>query len=172
MVQLPNICVGAEHDRLAVPVSPVDESISSMYVADWPAAIGWTTGCPVEVAMQKSMAVPLSGILCGLPGALSFKVSVALRAPPIVLHVGCCIGLNATCTEHVALGGVLAPVHESLTSAKSPGFAPDFATEEIVSAPANGPELLFVTTIGCGAPPAPPASWLPKLMLVGMEMPA
>jgi len=116
------------------------------------------------------MAVPLSGMLCGLPGALSFRMSVPVRDPPFAPQFPDCNGLNATCTEQVAPGGVLAPVHASVTSAKSPGFPPDFATDAIVSAPANAPELLFVITIGCGEPPAPPASWLPKLMLVGTEM--
>jgi hypothetical protein len=130
------------------------------------------TGSPAGALMQKSMAVPLSGIFCGLPGALSFRLSVAVLAPPFAPQAGNCSGLNATWIVQVAPGAVFAPVHESADTAKSPGFDPVLVTDVIVSVPADAPELEFVTTMGWGVPPVPPASWLPKLTLVGTETPA
>lgn len=53
------------------------------------------TGCPVEEVKQKSAAVPLRGIVCGPPGALSCRVSVALRALPEP-HDAACTGANVT----------------------------------------------------------------------------
>src|SRR5271163_299443 len=100
--------------------------------------------------MQKSDAVPLSGMLWGLPGALSAKASVAPLAPPFAPHVANCNGLNATWTVQVPPGGVDCPVQPSppLAITKSPPFAPVRDSEVIISTPANGPELLFVTVTG------------------------
>lgn len=125
-----------EHASPTVPVKPIDESISSRYVACCPAEIGPLTGCPDAASMQKSIAVALSGTLCGLPGALSFRINVALRAPPPAPHVADCVGAKDICIEQVPPGGVLAPMHESVVTAKSPGFVPPLVTEAIASAPA------------------------------------
>jgi hypothetical protein len=94
---------------------------------------------------------------------------MAVLAPPFAPHAGNGSGLKATWIVQVAPGAVFAPVHESADNAKSPGFDPVLVTDVIVSVPADAPELEFVTTIGCGVPPAPPASWLPKLTPVGTE---
>ena len=120
---------------------------------------------------QKSMAVPLSATVCGLPGALSFIVKVAFLVPVTVGHSDA--GWNATLMVHVPPGAVAGPVHESAVMGKSPDVAPlSFTdTDDTVSAPANDPLLLFVTTTGTGAP-AVPASWLPKPTLGGTEIDA
>jgi hypothetical protein len=174
IVQAPRSATGTEHDNAADPVKAADELISSKYVADWPAVIGSTTGWLGVEAMQKSDAVPLSGMPWGLPGALSFRVSVALLDPPFAPQVADCNGLNATWIVHVEPGATLCPVQPSppLAITKSPAFGPVRDRDVIINVPANGPELLFVTVMGWGASPAPPASWLPKLTLVGTEMPA
>ena len=95
IVQAPRSAAGTEHDRAAEPVNAADELISSKYVADWPAVIGSTTGWLGAAAMQKSDAVPLSGMVWGLAGALSLRLSVALLDPPFAPHVADCNGLNA-----------------------------------------------------------------------------
>lgn len=68
---------------------------------------------------------------------------------------------------------MLAAVHVSVVTAKSAVLAPVSITDtdDTASAPANGPLLLFVMTMGCGVP-AVPGSWLPKFTLVGTEMDA
>lgn len=122
--------------------------------------------------MQKLMAVPLRGTVWGLPGALSAKLSRADRAAPAEPHVVEGRGLKDAWMVQLFPGTMLAPVQLSEVVTKSPALAPVLVTDEIASVPANGPELLFVTTIGCGELPAPPASWAPKLMLMGTEIPA
>ena len=81
---------------------------------------------------------------------MSFKASVALLEPPFAPHAVDRNGLKAIWIVHVPPGRVLCPTQPSppLAITKSPEFAPDGETDVMVSAPANGPELLFVTTIG------------------------
>lgn len=158
------------HASATVPLNPIDEAISSEYVACCPAEIGSLTGCPGAASMQKSIAVPLTGTLCGLPGALSFRISVAVRAPLPAPHVAPSAGAKANWMEHVAPGGVLAPMQESAVTAKSPGFVPPLVTELIVSAPAKAPVLLFVTVTGCAVPDVP-ASCGVNAKLAGSEIP-
>jgi hypothetical protein len=66
---------------------------------------------------------------------------------------------------------MLAPVHVSPFSAKSPEFAPLLLTDVTVSAPANAPLPLFVTLMGC-AMLAEPASCGGNAKLVGKEIAA
>lgn len=70
-------------------------------------------------------------------------------------------------------GGVLVGTQPLLDTAKSPMVAPLslIETEEIESAPAYCPLLLFVMTTGTVAPVVP-ASWLPKFTLGGTEIAA
>jgi hypothetical protein len=49
---------------------------------------------------------------------------------------------------HVPLGAMVCPVQPSLAMTKSPAFGSDRDRDVIINAPANGPELLFVTVTG------------------------
>lgn len=86
--------------------------------------------------------VPVSPTDCGLPLALSVKVTAAVRVPLAV-------GENVMPTEHDALAARLpAPTTQvSFEMAKSPGFAPVNAIDENVT----GLLPLFVTVTACAA---------------------
>lgn len=71
---------------------------------------------PGATAIPKSSPVPLSGTVCGLFGALSVAVSVAVREPLAV-------GVNVTFTAQFVPPARLAP-QVLPASAKSPLFAP------------------------------------------------
>lgn len=60
-----------EQDKFTVPVNPPAEATSMLKVAVCPGWIGAVTAWPFPDARQKSAAAPLSGMVCGLPGALS-----------------------------------------------------------------------------------------------------
>ncbi len=64
-----------------------------------------------EVVGVKSIPVPISATVCGLPGALSEMVMLPLRAPPAV-------GVNVTLIAQLAPAATLAP--QLLVCAKSP----------------------------------------------------
>jgi hypothetical protein len=151
-----------EHARLTVPANPPDESILRLNCSCWPAGTGSLTPCPDAGWVQNSIAVPLSEITGGVPGALSFSVSDALLAPPLAPHVGAehpevppWHGWNFTEIEQLWPGGVFAPVHASLTNRKSAAFVPVLVTEVTVSAPAYWPVEVFVTFTDSGVPAVP-----------------
>jgi len=80
--------------------------------------------------------VPLKPTVCGLPLALSAKLSEALRVPVAD-------GVNVTLTVQVLLGVTVAPVQVSALLAKSLAFVPLIVTVETLSAAL--PVLLRVT---------------------------
>ena len=131
-------------------------------VAAW-AALGvparWlpkASGLGVSVS-ARTAPVPVSGMLCGLPGALSFRTSAALRAPPAA-------GLNDTDTVHEApAASVAGPSGQVVVWAKSPAFVPENPIELIVSGPL--PELRTVS--GCAALVLP-TGWAAKPRLEGV----
>ena len=102
---------------------------------------------------------------------MSVSRSVALLAPPFAPQVAPGAGWKTIWKAHVDWGAMLAPVHPSVFNAKSPAFAPLLLTDVIVSAPAKGPLLLFVTVMGC-ALLADPASCGGKAKVVGKEIAA
>ena len=82
------------------------------------------------------VAVPLKLTVCGLPLALSVKLSEALKLPVAD-------GVNVTLTVQVLLGATAAPVQVSALLAKSLAFVPLIVTVETLSAAL--PVLLRVT---------------------------
>jgi len=80
--------------------------------------------------------VPLKPTVCGLPLALSVKLSEALKLPVAD-------GVNVTLTVQVLLGATAAPVQVSALLAKSLAFVPLIVTVEMLSAAL--PVLLRVT---------------------------
>lgn len=102
------------------------------------------------------LPVPLSAAACGLPDASSVIVRLALRLPVAD-------GENVTDTEQEAPAGtVLGLVGHVVVHPKSPGFVPDTAMLESVSAAV--PE--FVSVTGAGKLDVP-ICCEPKLRLVG-----
>jgi hypothetical protein len=102
------------------------------------------------------LPVPLSAAVCGLPDASSVILRLALRLPVAD-------GENVTDTEQEAPAGtVLGLVGHVVVQPKSPGFVPDTAMPEIVSAAV--PE--FVSVTGAGTLDVP-ICCEPKLRLVG-----
>jgi hypothetical protein len=104
--------------------------------------MGTLTAWPPGALKQKSMAVPLSGTEWGLPGALSVSDKFAVRfgvaqEPPAR-------GEKAIWMVHVPLGAVEAEAQASDEITKSL----ETLAAAMVSAPANGPELLLVTVSG------------------------
>jgi hypothetical protein len=102
-----------------------------------------------------AVPLPLRDTVCGLPEALSVKVSVAEAAPVTV-------GLKVRPTTQVALGATLAPLQVLVATANSEAFAPPNTTVEILSAML--PPLVTVSVIGALVVPI---SWLLKLTLAG-----
>lgn len=78
------IADGTEHASCAEPAVESEDWISRLNVSELPARIGWLIPCPGAALTQKSTAVPLSAMLWGLPGVLSFSTSVAFLAPVTV----------------------------------------------------------------------------------------
>jgi hypothetical protein len=116
-----------------------------------PALTAWVVG-PV-LTMAKSVAIPLSGIVCGVFGSLSGRISDAPREPMAV-------GANVMLSTHVALGATV-PLQVSV-SRKSPGFVPTNEIAPTSSAP--DPELVIVTG---SAALVLPTIWFGKLRLEG-----
>ena len=89
-------------------------------------------------------AVPASGMLCGLPGALSVSVNVALLATGEFAHVG----VNVTCIVQVPFGATLtfAPAQVFAEIVKSLAFVP----VAIAELKARDPLPLFVTVTVTG----------------------
>jgi hypothetical protein len=80
---------------------------------------------PEAAPSVKFWPVPVRPKVCGLPLALSVKLSEALRLPVAD-------GVNVTLTAQVLLGVTVAPVQVSALLAKSPAFVPLIVTVEIV----------------------------------------
>jgi hypothetical protein len=97
--------------------------------------------------------VPLSGTVCGLPGALSVSVNAAVRVPA-------CEGENVIETLQLAPAASVSPEQPSSTSVKSSvlGTAALFTKSEA--------EPVFVTVTDCGALVVP-VSRVPKVSDVG-----
>jgi hypothetical protein len=107
------------------------------------------------------LPLPLSGTVCGLPGALSVTERLALRLPVA-------LGLKLTEIEQLAPGArVEGESGQVFVCAKSPASAPVIPIELIVSAPL--PELVRVTL--CAELVVPTCCW-PKLRLVGEKLTA
>ena len=92
-----------------------------------------------EAATEKSMLIPDSPAVCGLPAALSVIVSVALRVPEAV-------GAKLTGMVQLAPALTLAP-QLSAPLTKSPAFAPPMVMLLMVSVPVPG----FVSVTFCAA---------------------
>jgi hypothetical protein len=106
------------------------------------------------------VAVPMSGTLCGLLGALSVNVNVAPLAAEEFAHAG----VNVTCIVHVPVGATLTFVPAQVFAAivKSLAFVPVAAAELKARDPL--PSFVIVTVTG---ELDVPTCWLPKLMLAG-----
>ena len=101
------------------------------------------------------MPVPVSATVCGLPGSELVTTRVADLAPSAV-------GRNIT-VAMVQLLPLKMVVLQVEVNAKSPGFAPAFATWILVRD--VGPRLVSMNT--CGALLVP-TIWLPKAQLAGV----
>src|SRR5208283_1618899 len=90
----------------------------------------------------KSHPVPVSGIVCGLPPALSVTVSVPVRGPTTV-------GENVTLIVHVPAAGNVAggPIGQAVAPVLVAAKSPEPAMELIV----KGPLPLFVSVTGMDA---------------------
>jgi hypothetical protein len=77
------------------------------------------------VITRGAVPVPLKLTVCGLWGAMSVKISKALRLPAAV-------GVNVTLTVQVPLGINVAPVQVSALLAKSLAFVPPIVTVKMV----------------------------------------
>lgn len=108
-------------------------------------------GAPLAGPKEKSFPLPDKETVCGLLDALSVMVRMPFSAPGTE-------GLKTSMTEHVVLGGTLAPVQESDCLVKSKAFVPATDTVEITRL--AEPELVTVRV--CGALVTPTMS-LPKL---------
>jgi hypothetical protein len=82
-------------------------------------------GANVTTGVLAAAPVPVSGTNCGLPAALSAKLTFALRAPVAV-------GVNVTLTVQFAFAA--SEAGQALVCAKSPGLVPVTVIPEIVSA--------------------------------------
>jgi len=125
-----------EHASATAPENPADDWTSRLNVCVWPAGSGSLMPWPGAVLGQKSIAVPASAMLCGLPGALSVSESVALRAPPLAPQGDACCGLNCTEIVQEFPGEVEAAAQASDEIKKSAAFVPEVWTERMVSGPA------------------------------------
>ncbi len=90
----------------------------------------------VDKLTKGPSPVPFSAALCGLPEALSAKLSEALRLPGAA-------GVKVTLTVQVLFGVTVAPVQESALLVKSPAFVPAIVAVERVRFPV--PLLVRVT---------------------------
>ena len=97
--------------------------------------------------------VPVRPNVCGLPLALSAKLSEALRIP-------IADGVNVTLTVQVPMGGTVAPVQVSALLAKSLAFVPPIVTAEMVRL-----AVPVLVTVSAWAALVVLISWLLKLIL-------
>ena len=119
-------------------------------MAGWPAV---TVAELDETLGVKSLPVPESATLCGLPGALLEMVMLPLREPPA-------IGAKVTLIVQLAAAATL--VLHVLVCAKSAGFVPPTVILVIVS----GALPVFVKVTRWAALLVP-TFWVLKLRLVG-----
>ena len=69
--------------NVIVPLKPVG-LICRLYVAGWPAVTVALVELPVGVTMEKSVPIPESETVCGLPEELSAMERVPVRLPVAV----------------------------------------------------------------------------------------
>jgi hypothetical protein len=119
-------------------------------VMSWPAKVRLAG----ESETTGTTPVPVSGILCGLPEALSVTESEAFRAPVAD-------GLKVTLIVQFAPAATLEP--QVLVSVKSPLFAPPMAMPEPLMLNVAVPVFVSVTV---WAALVVETSWFPKLRLV------
>lgn len=105
-----------------------------------------------------TVPVPVRVTVCGLPLALSTKVSVAERVPAAP-------AVNVTGIEMLALGWTVIGNPLGSVNPKSLADVPVSVTEVIVKTPAP----LFVTTRLTGVAEVP-TGWLPKLMVDALKV--
>ena len=94
-----------------------------------------------------ALALPARATDCGLPGASSVTLNVALSLPP-----DC--GVNVTATEHDPPTATARPLQTSLDSANAPAWAPEMATKATSSGACpvlntDNPSGALATPIGC-----------------------
>jgi hypothetical protein len=95
--------IGAPEQLSAkVPLAPLGVNARS-YVAACPAVTDWLVEEPLAAPVVKSSPVPDSATLCGLPEALSARVTAPVLAPPAV-------GVNVTLIKQLPLGATGAVV--------------------------------------------------------------
>lgn len=119
--------------------------------------VGWLAKGKVvgDRLASGAVPVPFKVTVCGLFVAVSVKVNVAVRLPPVV-------GLNATLTVQVlgdGAAGTVFPVQVSALVTKSPGFVP--VNKALVMVTLALPPLVRVTT--CGGVLVVPTDWLPNV---------
>ena len=116
---------------------------------------------PLAAASEKSVPVPVSETVCGLPEAVSVMVTEAVRLPVAD-------GVNVTLIEQFAFAASVALLAgHVLVCAKSLAFVPVIAMLEMVSGPV--PELVSVTLC---AELVVVMSWPVKVRLVGESVTA
>src|SRR5579872_320662 len=109
-------------------------------------------------AGASTLPVPLSARFCGLSGALSVKVTLALFVP---------VAPGVKVTLMVQDAPLLSVLGQLLVCAKSPAFVPLRAILLIF----KGALPLFLSVTVCGALVVP-TTWLPKLKLPGFKLTA
>jgi hypothetical protein len=129
------ICRGALPELVTVTlIAALDvpcNVLGKFTVLDESVTAGPVTGGP--------MPVPVRVTTCGLPGALSMKLTVACRAPAAA-------GVKVTAMEQDAFAAIAAPMQLLEGKAKSPGLLPPTRMVEIFSGAV--PELVTITLIG------------------------
>jgi hypothetical protein len=140
------------------PVNPPMGVMVTLKLSVLPAVTFCVEVGPVN-PKSGGVVVPVSGTVCGLPGALSVMVKVPVRVPAIVgVNVTLIVQLAFTASIAGVIGQAVVPV---LVSAKSP----DLAMEMIV----RGPVPVFVSVTVC-AGLVVFRSWLPNVRLVGASI--
>ena len=112
--------------------------------------------CGDVAVTWKSHPVPVSGIVCGLPPALSVTVNVPARAPTTV-------GANVTLiVQFPPAGNVAGPIGQAVAPVLVAAKSPEAAIEMIV----KGPIPVLVSFTGIAALVVV-SIWPPKGRLVG-----
>ena len=110
---------------VTVPLNPLIGVTSNSYVAGLPAGTVAVAEPPGARPIEKSVPVPLSTTVCGLPGALSVNFNDAVSLPVA-------LGVNVTFTSQVALTATAVPLQVWPLIAKSPALVPLIAMALIV----------------------------------------
>jgi hypothetical protein len=106
-------------------------------VAALPAGTVAVAEPPGARPIEKSVPVPVSPTICGLPGTLSVNLKDALSAPVV-------LGVNVTLAEHVALTSTVVPLQLSPLIEKSAALAPLIAIALIIR---SEPPLFVTVTL-------------------------